>query len=149
MLEGAHYALAGDEMAGQSLDLLATVADGATGRAIETGQAVEDGGLARPVGAYDGDHLALVHIQLDAVDRQQAAEAHRQIGDIEQFVVGIVQLAHLRSSIWGRLMGSSPCGRQIIMNTIKRPNISMRYSLNSRASSGSTVMTMAASTTPI
>ena len=36
-------------------------------------------------------------------------------------------------------MGSSPCGRQIIMNTIKRPNISMRYSLNSRASSGSTV----------
>ena len=81
VLEGTHNPLAGDEVAGQPLDLLTLVADGAAARAVEAGQAVEDGGLARAVGADDGDHLALVDIQFDPVDGQQAPEAHRQIRD--------------------------------------------------------------------
>ncbi len=79
---------------------------------------------------------------LIAQHRQQAAEAHAQAADLQNFA------AHRRSSIWGRCMGSRPCGRQIIINTISAPNISMRYSLNSRISSGSRIITMAARITP-
>ena len=77
-----------------------------------------------------------------AVDRQQAAEAHGEIRYFQQ------DLAHCFNSTCGRFMGSRPCGRHIIIRTITRPKIIIRYSANSRATSGNTVSTMAASITP-
>src|SRR5690606_35580275 len=87
MLEGTYYSLARYEMAGQPLDLLTLVADGAAARAVEASQAVEDCGLARAVRSYDGDDLPPVDIQLDAVDCEQSTKAHRQIRDFQQLVL--------------------------------------------------------------
>ena len=64
---------------------------------------------------YDGE--------ADAVHRQQPAEAHAEVADLQQG-------AHVGSSICGRRLGSSPWGRQTIISTMTRPKISMRYSYN-------------------
>lgn len=54
----------------------------------------------------------------------------------------------MRSAKLARLMRTSPRGRQIIIATISTPNSSTRYSAKLRSSSGATVSTKAASTTP-
>ena len=53
----------------------------------------------------------LFHVQATFVDGQQAAKAHGQSEILQH-------LAHFGSSRWGRVIGSNPCGRQIIMTTI-------------------------------
>ena len=45
----------------------------------DAGQAVEERALARPVRADDGADLAALHLEIDAVERGQAAEADGQV----------------------------------------------------------------------
>ncbi len=78
VLEGPHHAHAGDLLARQALQMLVAQHDGAAGRLVETGQAVEDRGLPRAVRANQRDDLLRMQIQRHVVDRQQAAEAHHQ-----------------------------------------------------------------------
>jgi hypothetical protein len=63
------------------------------GRLVETGDAVEHGGLAGAVGADQCHDLFFLHAQGYAVDREQAAEAHAQILYFQDLA------AHLRSSM--------------------------------------------------
>src|SRR5690606_31024954 len=89
-----------------------------------------------------GEDFIALHVELDLVDRKQTAEPHRKARYLKQY------LAHTFNSTCGRLTGSRPCGRHIIIKTITKPKINMRYSANSRAISGTTVSTMAARMTP-
>src|SRR5690606_19337679 len=143
MLEGAHHAHACQLEARQTADLLTAETDAAGAGFVEPGQAVEYRGLARAVGADQRHYLALLDAQGDLIDGQQATEAHAQAGDLQQR-----GSTHDFSSRCGRFIGSSPCGRQIIISTISKPNSSIRYSSNWRAISGSRVMMMAARMTP-
>jgi hypothetical protein len=59
-------------------------ADAADRRLVETGQAVEEGRLAGAVRSDDAGDLARGDVERQVVDRQQAAEAHRQALDAEQ-----------------------------------------------------------------
>jgi len=93
VLEGTHHALAGDLVARQAFDRLAVQEDAAGAGLVETGQAVEHRGLAGTVRADQCHHLFFLDGQGYAVDRQQAAEAHRQAGYFEDLT------AHLRSSM--------------------------------------------------
>src|SRR5690606_2982043 len=142
ILEGAHQPFSRHFMAGHAVYRLAVHGNDAGGRLVETAHAIEYRGLARAVGANDGEDLVLMNVELHPVDGQEAAEAHGEIRDLQQ------DLAHYFNSTCGRFMGSRPCGRHIIIRTITRPKIIMRYSANSRATSGSTVSTMAARITP-
>src|SRR3546814_3426799 len=92
--------------------------------------------LAGAVGPDDGEDFIALHVEFDLVDRKQAAEPHGKAGYLKQY------LAHTFNSTCGRLTGSRPCGRHIIINTITNPKINMRYSANSRAISGTTVSTI-------
>ena len=58
--------------------------EAADARLVEAGQAVEDGGLAGAVRADDRGDLAAVGGKGNIVDRDQPAEAHRQMLDREQ-----------------------------------------------------------------
>jgi|GEM_PF-4584081 len=49
-------------------------ADAPGGGLQELGQQVEHRGLARPVGADQGVYPGMVHVQIDVVDRDEAAE---------------------------------------------------------------------------
>ncbi|MNH22936.1 hypothetical protein D3C79_828120 [compost metagenome] len=114
---------------------------------VEAGQAVEHGGLARAVGADQGEDLVTPHLEADIAERLDAAELHHQVVDRENDIV-----AHgatpLRGTTPVRLMRISPRGRQIIINTISTPNSRTRYSEKLRSNSGATVSTKAAITTP-
>ena len=78
MLEGTHYAHAGNLLARQPFKMLIAQHDGAARRLVEAGQAVKDRGFPRAVRANQGDNLFLVQIQIHVVDRQQAAKTHHQ-----------------------------------------------------------------------
>ena len=144
VLERAHRALQRDLVARQPANRVAVEHDVAAGRLVEAADAVEHRGLARAVRPDDREHLIATHVEIDPVHREQPAEAHLQPGDLQQFRIR----AHWGSSTWGRLAGSRPCGRHIIINTITRPKISIRYSAKPRATSGSTVSRIAARITP-
>ena len=137
-------ALQRDLVARQPANRVAVEHDVAAGRLVEAADAVEHRGLARAVRPDDREHLIATHVEIDPVHREQPAEAHLQPGDLQQFRIR----AHWGSSTWGRLAGSRPCGRHIIINTITRPKISIRYSAKPRATSGSTVSRIAARITP-
>ena len=133
VLEGAHQAVTGHLMAGLARDLVAIQPDAAPGGPVEPADAVEDGGLAGAVGADDGEDLVGGDRQRHAIDGQQAAKAHGEVlhGQQGAGCAGAVRgvhgiVAHRVSSTCGRLTGSSPSGRQIIISTITRPKISIR-----------------------
>ena len=83
VLEGARDAGAGDaepvHLLEQQRVAVAMEGELADGRLVEAGQAVEHRGLAGAVGADDRGDLALAGGQRQIVDRDQAAEAHRQM----------------------------------------------------------------------
>ncbi len=56
----------------------------AAGRLVDAADEVEDGALARAVGADDGEDLALRHIEGDAVDGLDAAERDGDVVGLEQ-----------------------------------------------------------------
>jgi hypothetical protein len=121
--------------------------DGAAGGAVKAGQAVEHRGFAGAVGADQrGDRVAFDR-QIHVAERLDAAKVHHQMLNLQDCV------AHgatpLRGAKLVRLILISPRGRQIIIATISTPNNSTRYSAKLRNSSGATVSTNAASTTPM
>ena len=79
VLEGARDTEAGDLIGAELRDVAVAKADGATRRAVEAGDAVEDGGLARAVGADQPVELAHLDTERDAIDRAQAAEVDGQL----------------------------------------------------------------------
>src|SRR4051795_4500724 len=105
-------------------------------RLVEAGDAIEHRGLAGAVRPDQrGDLLALCG-KGEIVDRDNAAEAHRQAFEPEN-----VALAHpwpsltrsdeiawaCRRNTVGARCPIKPRGRQIISSTIAMPNTSMRY----------------------
>ncbi len=56
----------------------------AAGRLVDAAHQVEDRGLAGAVGADDGEDLALVDVEGDAVDGLDAAEVDREAVDGEE-----------------------------------------------------------------
>ena len=114
-------------------DVLAIENHRAAGGLIEAGDAVEERRLARAVGADEGEHLASLDVEADAVHCQKAAEALAQVGQLENVVGGRFLFAHLAgtcsatvsssttascfSSCSRTRLGNSPCGRSSIMPT--------------------------------
>src|SRR5258708_18857771 len=117
-------------------DLLAVKDDSAARRREQAGDAVEKSGLARAVGADQGEDLAALDRKANAVHRDQAAEALGELGQHED-VFGGANLAHPAcsasttvssstgpvcfSSCSRTRLGKMPCGRNSIMRTRIRP----------------------------
>jgi hypothetical protein len=59
-------------------------------RLIQTGYAVEEGGLSRPVGTDDGKDLTLVHGKTDIFQRPDAAKGNGQGLHPEKSLVHII-----------------------------------------------------------
>ena len=93
ILEGArHLGLLGDFEIRQALEkmrlaVLLAHGDHAHGRLVEAGDAVEDRGLARTVGADQCGDLAALRLEGEVVDGHQAAEAHREMFDLEDRII--------------------------------------------------------------
>src|SRR5271163_444081 len=127
----------------------------ANARLVEAGKAVEDGGLAGAVRSDNGGDLAGIGSERQIVDRDQPAEAHRQMLDEEQRLPDFVGAGHgaAERRVWRRSEGSrcpkSPRGRHTMIATIAAPKISMRNSAKARPNSGKVTSRIAASTTPI
>ena len=116
VLEGAGHAAFGEHVRFHAGGGFSVEGDLAFGRLIDAGDHVEDGGLARAVGADEADQLALADFQAHVADRRQAAEAD---GDIFEFQQG---LAHgfTANGFFFRSKLNSPCGRAIIMKMMSR-----------------------------
>src|SRR5262249_24218182 len=128
-------------------------------RMIEAGDAVEDRGLAGAVGSDERGDVSAFGREAEIVYRDEAAEPHAQVLDRED---GVGRRAHWRASATtsaGTSLGlprkteavrvaTKPRGRQIMINTMARPNTSMRYWENSRNNSNATSITEAATATP-
>src|SRR5262249_20167232 len=99
------------------------------GRLVEAGDAVEHRGLAGAIGANDGGDLARAGAERDVVDRQQAAEAHRQMLDFDQRH-DVAHGAPPRRTGWSLSEGSRwairPRGRNTMISTMASPKAIMR-----------------------
>jgi hypothetical protein len=79
VLKGAADAQFGYTVTGQTLQRLPVKHDGAALEVVQAGQAVEQGGLAGPVGADQADDLTRVDLEGNAVQGDDTAEAHADI----------------------------------------------------------------------
>jgi hypothetical protein len=64
-------------------EVLTGVGDPALVRLVEPADHIEEGGLPGPVGPDEGAHLALLHGEGEAVECDDAAEAHGDVIDRE------------------------------------------------------------------
>jgi hypothetical protein len=62
-------------MGGETVDPLPVQPDGAAGRPLQADDDLQERALAGPVGADDGDDVAVVDSERDAVDSREATEA--------------------------------------------------------------------------
>src|SRR6266487_896404 len=72
-----------DDLGPESRDLLAPEDDPAGGGSVQAADDVEERGLARPIGADDGEHLALSDHEAHARQGGEGAEALRHALDLE------------------------------------------------------------------
>ena len=79
ILEGARNAHRGDLMRRRMREIAAFKEYLSRSRRVEAADEVEDRGLARTVGANEGEHFAFSYIKADAIDSQHAAETHAQV----------------------------------------------------------------------
>ena len=79
-----HNALGDHVVRRHVVDVLVAEGDGALRRGQDAGDGVEGGGLARPIGADQGDDLVLVHVQGDALQRVDLAVEDVEIVDFEK-----------------------------------------------------------------
>jgi hypothetical protein len=84
VLEGARHAEPRDPVRGDGQQVVAVEAHPPRRRPVETGDHVEHGGLARPVGPDQGEDLPGPDRQVDVGQRGEAAEPDREPGDLEQ-----------------------------------------------------------------
>jgi hypothetical protein len=68
---------------GEASDRFTAQLDGARRRALEARDELQKRALAGPVGTDDGDDLAVVDPERDAVDRRQPTEALRERVNLE------------------------------------------------------------------
>jgi len=78
-LVGTCDALARDAVRGQPRDVLALEQDAARGGPQNAGQAIEEGAFARAVRPDDGADFITPDLEVDAIERRQAAEADRPL----------------------------------------------------------------------
>jgi hypothetical protein len=104
VLEGAADAELGDDMARPVEDGAALEQDVTLVGHVEPGEAVEKGGLAGAVGADQPGDAAGRHVEGDAIEGDDAAEAHRHIAYAQQRAggAGLGRGAHLRLRNHGR-----------------------------------------------
>src|SRR5262249_40681493 len=79
VLKGAGDAAAGDLVRRRAGDVLVLEDDAPRRALVDAAHQVEDRALAGAVGADDGEDLALLHLEADAVDRLDAAEMDGEI----------------------------------------------------------------------
>jgi len=82
-LEGARDTHLGDSMAVHMVESLTTKSDRAFLRRVDTVDAVKHRTLASTVGADDGAHLMLAHIERNIGQRFHAAKAQTDVLDVE------------------------------------------------------------------
>src|SRR3974377_915900 len=108
-------------------------------RLVKSGDAVEDGRLACAVRADQRGDLALPCIERQIFHGGEPAEPHRQMLDAKQCLVAFrhqpcpwptrsapMRLRSFRNTDGARVE-ISPRGRQIIISTMAKPKISIRY----------------------
>jgi hypothetical protein len=71
-------------MSGETVDSLTAQPDVAVCRALQPDDDLQEGALAGPVGTDDGDDVAVVDPERDAVDGRETAEALRDRVDLEK-----------------------------------------------------------------
>ncbi len=81
ILEGAANAQVGDAVTRQALERLTIEHDRAALEVVQPGQAVEQRRLSGAVGADQADDLARVHVEGNAVEGDDTAEAHADVQD--------------------------------------------------------------------
>src|SRR6266542_2098637 len=132
VLEGARDAEGGHVRRRQTGAVAAVEGDPSLVRAVEAADGVQQGGLARAVGADDRDDLTATDLEAHAVEGQQRSEPHADAVDLEQgparagrYHAGLTALFDplkrrlavpgtarlLLPSRCGRRRGSCPCGR--------------------------------------
>ena len=79
ILEGARDAQPGHVVGRAAGDVLAVENDPPAAGFIEAADQIEDGGLAGPVGAHQGEYFAGFHVEADAVHGFHATEGDGQI----------------------------------------------------------------------
>src|SRR5919107_4670506 len=84
VLEGAGDAERCDAVRGHVGDVGAVEYQLAAGRLVDAAHQVEDRGLAGPVGADDGEDLALADVEGHTIDSLDAAEVDREAVDQEE-----------------------------------------------------------------
>ena len=132
VLEGARDAgLAGNLVAHHPLEQHRPIAglhgEPADRRLVKAGDAIEDRGLAGAIRPYDCRDLARAGGKRYIVDRQQPAETHGEMLDLDQ------RRAHRAppalggwSRIDGRRCATIPRGRNTMISTMANPKASMR-----------------------
>ena len=83
VLKGAGDALLRDAVGLQPRDVLCVQRDHAAGGLVDPRDHVEGGGLTRAVGADQGHDLPVADTHAQVVDRNQAAELHRRLIDLQ------------------------------------------------------------------
>src|SRR5256714_6098188 len=83
VLKRTGHPLVGDAMRGQPDEFSAEQADGSRRWSEDAGNQVEDRGLASAVRPHEADDLTLIDVDVEAVDRGQAAESARQASDLQ------------------------------------------------------------------
>src|SRR5260370_1950641 len=81
VLEGAADAEVGDAVRRQRQQRAAAEVDVAALRRVEPAQTIEERRLAGAVGTDEPDDLAVGHVERDAVERDDAPEAHGEVAD--------------------------------------------------------------------
>jgi hypothetical protein len=84
VLEGARDAPPGDLVGRHPRDVPLAEEQPSVARIVDPAHQVEDGGLAGAVGADDGEHLALIHLEAHAVERPDAPEVDAEAVRLEE-----------------------------------------------------------------
>src|SRR5581483_9075803 len=114
------------------------------GRAVDAGNGVEKSGLAGAVRADQPDDLAFVELEIEAAQRSQTAEAHRQTLHREHR-----RHQRLQPGKYSRMRrGINPSGRKRRIRITTTANSSSRYSWIACSFSGSTTTSSAAGIRP-
>ena len=99
ILEGTGNAQTVDLVGGHSLDIDAVNQHGAPGGLVHAGEQVENGGLARAVGADQAGNLGRANGDIEAVHGGQAAEVNAEVAHIQH---GLLVLVLLPEQVHGR-----------------------------------------------
>src|SRR5664279_2183457 len=106
-------------MGGKPVDHMAVETDGAGFVLLRAADAIDQRALARAVRSDQPEPLARLHLEIDAVERDEAAEALADIVDVQQRAHGRLQARHRSCTSPTR-----PLGAMMTKATSIRPTIS-------------------------